>query len=387
MKVIIAHPGKQHAYKLINALSELEIHEVVFCTSIAFQTTSNDIIRHFFSKRVIDNKNIQIKTFPILELLRIIGKKILPEIMVQYYFERVFDLISSKWLKKQNFDTFIGYECSSYLCLKICKEKKKTGILDLAQVHYKELERLGKIYDCLNYLVKGHTRTKINHIKEKEYKLAKYIFSISSYVKESLITNNISIEKIFDLPIGNKISTIQYEKKDNKIFQILYVGTIRDQKGVKLLIKAIDEINKSNIALKLIGQINEQHYYDLINSRPYITHLPYIANNQLNEHYQQSDVFILPSYLDSWGMVVIEAMSNNLPVIITENCGAKDAVKKGGGIIIKTGDMLEIKNAIEIYYTNEDKRKYDSLKANIIAKEYDHSCYKKRLSDILTNLK
>lgn len=386
MKVIVAHPGKQHSYKLVSALSELGIYQVEFCTSIAFQATNNNFLKRFFGKRIISTKNVKIKRFPLLEIFRIIGRRIFSEIIVQYYFERMFDLFASKWLKKQEFDIFIGYECSSYLCLKICNEKKKTGILDLAQIHYKELELLGKTYNCLNYLLKARTRTRINNIKEEEYKLAKYIFSISSFVKSSLIKNNICQSKIFDLPIGHKMIKPYINKINSTEFKIIYVGSIRDQKGVNLLIQAIDLLNNYKIKLTLIGQINEAHYHKIIRNRNYIEHIPYIPNELLNQYYQQCNIFVLPSYLDSWGMVVIEAMSNGLPIIITENCGAKDAIIKGGGIIVKPDNILEIKNAIEYYLLNDEKRKIDGILASEIALEYSFISYRNNISNIIRKI-
>ncbi|WAC42713.1 glycosyltransferase [Pedobacter sp. SL55] len=158
---------------------------------------------------------------------------------------------------------------------------------------------------------------------------------------------------------------------------------MRNQKGVELLIKCLDEIADNKIQLTLIGQINEDHYDNLIKARNYIIHIPYVPNEALNEYYQRSDIFVLPSYLDSWGMVVIEAMSNGVPVIVTENCGAKDAVKRGGGIIIKPDSIMDLKQAIEFYMKDEMAREIDGAKAKEIALSYNDINYQQKLKDIL----
>lgn len=385
MKIIVSHPGKQHAYKLLKALEELGM-EVTFCTSIAFQSGNNYFIRKYLNKRIIGNNKIYIKKFPLLEIGRLIGRKIANSISVQYYFERAFDWFCSRWLKKQEFDLFIGYECSSALCFQVCKEMGKTSILDLAQIHYKELGILGETYKCLNYLLDNDFQFKINKTKDLELNLSSKILSISNFVKDSLIKNNIPEEKIFDLFIGNEFTTTIIKERQSDKFNIIYVGSIRDQKGVSLLINCIDSIANPKINLTLIGQINEGHYTSLIKERDYISHISYVPNQMLNEYYQRSDIFVLPSYLDSWGMVVIEAMSNGIPTIVTENCGSKDAVTKGGGIIVKPDSLVELSQAIKFYLENETLRKRDGNIAKSIAVQYDQTQYKSQIKTILNTI-
>ncbi|WAC39051.1 hypothetical protein [Pedobacter sp. SL55] len=215
MKVIVSHPGKQHAYKLLIALQQLGI-EVTFCTSFALKKQDNYFANRFFGKRLLINSNVALKTFPILELIRLLGRKIIKPIVAQHYFERTFDRLSSNWLKRQEFDIFIGYECSSRLCFEVCREMGKVSLLDLAQIHYNELKQLGKEYECLNYLLEDGIRSKIDGTKHRELELCSKILSISSFVKESLLKNNIPKNKIFDLPIGNK-SIVKNIKKRNRI--------------------------------------------------------------------------------------------------------------------------------------------------------------------------
>jgi glycosyltransferase involved in cell wall biosynthesis len=49
----------------------------------------------------------------------------------------------------------------------------------------------------------------------------------------------------------------------------------------------------------------------------------------LPKFFALADVFVLPSRIDSFGMVVSEALACGLPVIVTENVGAKDLVCEG----------------------------------------------------------
>jgi UDP-glucose:(heptosyl)LPS alpha-1,3-glucosyltransferase len=50
---------------------------------------------------------------------------------------------------------------------------------------------------------------------------------------------------------------------------------------------------------------------------------------EIATYYQASDVFVMPSLFDTFGMAVLEAMAAGLPVMITRNVGAKDLVENG----------------------------------------------------------
>jgi len=56
--------------------------------------------------------------------------------------------------------------------------------------------------------------------------------------------------------------------------------------------------------------------------------------------------FVLPSYSESHGNAAIEAMQRGLPVIVTEDVGASDIVRKSGGGIVVAGDIAELGQAV-----------------------------------------
>ena len=78
------------------------------------------------------------------------------------------------------------------------------------------------------------------------------------------------------------------------------------------------------------------------------------------EAYVDAEVFILPSYSENFGMVVIEAMACGCPVIISEKVGlAKEIKNSKSGIVIKT-DPGELTDAINNIFTD------NSLKNELI---------------------
>ena len=88
-----------------------------------------------------------------------------------------------------------------------------------------------------------------------------------------------------------------------------------------------------------IGNIEPGMEQLLTPYRSMFLHLPSVPKVQLKEYYNRADVFILPSLGDSYALVVLEAIASGLPVIVTENVGAADAIENGkNGFVIPAGD-------------------------------------------------
>ena len=68
-----------------------------------------------------------------------------------------------------------------------------------------------------------------------------------------------------------------------------------------------------------------------------------ITHSQVLEQYQRADVFVLPSLADSYSLVVLEAMSAGVPVIISENTGTASVIENGReGFVVPIRDAQEI---------------------------------------------
>ena len=81
------------------------------------------------------------------------------------------------------------------------------------------------------------------------------------------------------------------------------------------------------------------------------------ANGFPLKNLQKSDLFILPSLHESFGLTVLEAMSCSLPVIVTNQVGAKDHVKDGvNGFVVDANSSEMIAKKINFFYDNQDAR-------------------------------
>ena len=83
-----------------------------------------------------------------------------------------------------------------------------------------------------------------------------------------------------------------------------------------------------------------------------------VNKNKLNYLYNTSSVFVLASLCDGFGLVVAEAMSIGLPVIVTDSTGAADLINHGeNGFIVKTDSEEEISYYLKLLYNDIELEK------------------------------
>lgn len=169
----------------------------------------------------------------------------------------------------------------------------------------------------------------------------------------NIVHNGIEADRFFD--IHDKAPLPVYKGKT----VITCIAELHPRKGHKTLIKAFEPLSEEmpNLKLMLVGtgpiekELKEQY-----GSNPNIHFLgwrddiPQILNN--------SDLFILPSEREAFGLVVLEAMASNVAVIATNNGGTKDIILDGKtGLLIPPHDVEAMKEAMRTLLTNPGQKR------------------------------
>lgn len=84
----------------------------------------------------------------------------------------------------------------------------------------------------------------------------------------------------------------------------------------------------------------------------------FLNQTEIPAAYGVADVLVLPSYHETWGLVVNEAMACGVPAIVSSQVGcAEDLVRQGEtGLVFPMGDVSSLADAIAILATNRDLR-------------------------------
>lgn len=206
-------------------------------------------------------------------------------------------------------------------------------------------------------------------IKEqiKQFFLKKFELFLSpgSRTKEYLTSMGVDINKIvkigyavdnsFYLSKKVRIDKIKVDKEFDKIRtekNFLYVGRLAEEKNIFTLLEAYKNIAKQDKKWGLMilgdGPQKEQviNYINNNNLSDRIYLFGFIQQHQIVKYYMYSDVFILPSISEPWGLVVNEAMLCGLPIIVSNKCGSAPELVKDGvnGYIFDPFDKKELED-------------------------------------------
>jgi len=140
--------------------------------------------------------------------------------------------------------------------------------------------------------------------------------------KAVVVPNGVDLVEFNDLPPGEMLKDRYPELRNKKI--ILFLGRINWIKGLDILVQSFGMLKREKNDLHLLIVGNDENGYEskvrkwlmeegVIDN---VTFTGLLTGREKLEAYAGSDVFVLPSYSENFGMSVIEAMACGLPVII-----------------------------------------------------------------------
>lgn len=125
------------------------------------------------------------------------------------------------------------------------------------------------------------------------------------------------------------------------------------------LLDAFSQVRRAGAELWFVGGRMEIDGFQTVTDRlrtPGVTFKPPVPQAKLHEFYNQSSVFVLASVADGFGMVVAQAMACGLPVIVTENVGAKDLIEEGvNGFVVPVGAPEIIAERLRLLHDDPER--------------------------------
>ncbi|KAI8637170.1 hypothetical protein BD408DRAFT_425012 [Parasitella parasitica] len=148
---------------------------------------------------------------------------------------------------------------------------------------------------------------------------------------------------------------------------IIYVGRVSLEKNIGLVVEAYKDMDHSSCHLVVVGHgpaFHEIQGYCSTKRIP-VTFTGYLQGQDLSQAYASADIFAFPSVTETFGQVVLEAMSSGLPVVGLDAEGVRDLVDDK-----RTGLLLNATNLS----VKDQQNKYRELLKALVTQRYLLDC-------------
>lgn len=161
----------------------------------------------------------------------------------------------------------------------------------------------------------------------------------------------------------HSVSSHRFEvryKRHNEILRVIMPGSLIHRKGIDVGLEAFEcalKIIDHQCELRVIG--DGPLMPKLMRSyqeHPHINFLGFKNPNELDQELMSADIFLFCTRYDSWGVVVNEAVSAGLPVIVSNQCGSSELISEKGGFVCDSEDVEAFTKALVNLIVNPSLR-------------------------------
>ncbi len=216
----------------------------------------------------------------------------------------------------------------------------------------------------------------------EEFALADWIIVPSSHAKRTYIEQGFPAERLFMLPYGVDLDHFQPAEKPDDCFRVIFAGSLTLRKGPQYLLEAFSKMDRRKAELVLVGPLDPAFRKVLARYEGSFRYAGVAPRIELSQLYSSSSVFVLPSLADSFSLATLEAMACGLPVIVSENTGAADAMEPGKqGFVVPIRDAATLQSHLSFLQRNEEARREMGGAAAARAREWTWARYGRRAVD------
>lgn len=287
--------------------------------------------------------------------------------------------IAAKIAQDNDFDIIHAHDWLTYLAGIIAK--KISGKPLIVHVHATEFDRSGENINRIVY-----------DLEKQGMEQADAVIAVSNLTRNIIINRyGINANKVFTIYNAVNFSKTNYaqnlkEKHPRKKKIITFLGRITFQKGPEYFIEAARKVLKSNPEVHFVMAGNGDLMNQMIdrvaklNMGTKFTFTGFLTGNDVNEMYSQSDIYVMPSVSEPFGISPLEAMSKGIPVIISEQSGVAEVLKNA--IKVNFWDIDALADAIHALLTYSSLSEYLSKNGNEEANSMNWSSSAKQVKNL-----
>jgi glycosyltransferase involved in cell wall biosynthesis len=402
--ILISHPtGNANVRSVLKALDQASVLDS-FHTTLGVSEGEPVSWRNFlFQKRPYPVPWPKLKCRPLREIVRLMAKKIGCKWLTHHEvgwasidsIYRHQDQAVSRFVRK-NRKRLKGVYCYEDGALETFRTARESGIrcyYDLPIAYWETAQRL--LHEEAKRLPNweptlGGTRDSTTKLERKaeEMELAEVVICPSQFVADSLPEAARSKKQIVVAPFGSPITSAekQFHQTPGSKLRVLFAGSMTQRKGLGDLFAAMRQLKRNDVELVVMGspQASIEFYRQEFNGFSYEPGRPHA---QVLGLMRSCDVFCLPSIVEGRALVMQEAMSQGLPLIITPNTGGEDLIEEGlTGFLVPIRQPEAIAQKIEWFANHRELLPEMGRAAQIKASQLTWKSYEKQIFQAVSGL-
>jgi len=285
--------------------------------------------------------------------------------------ERLDKKVAARLSDMANVGLIYGYDHCALETFKVAKQRNIKRVLEIPIPSWRRhinilKEEFERFPSWLNPESSINTLADGGPHKDAELELAEMVIAPCDFVKQCLLDDGYASEIIKVIPYGAPpVSGLPITSNANQPLKILFVGSIGLRKGVPYILDAIKQLD-AKVSLTFIGSIEGNHP-DIVKKVNKHTWYPSLPHAQVLEQMRQHDVLVFPSLFEGFGLVILEALSQGLPVITTPNTGGTHVIDEGeNGFIVPIRSSAAIAEKLSVL--NHDRTLLAQMRKNALSK-------------------
>jgi starch synthase len=387
--VIVAHSGTHHSYMTAAAFEEACLLDKYITSYYHKQSSITDrlltltpSIRKVSQRRhcdlLDDCRVISIPYYEAIEkgLNRTIYRNQSRDKMV-YWRDRMFSRHVANHYIKDSTRLVIGYPNASLEMLQKVRKQGGLAVVDLPIGHFKSAESILQeerelhpaFADSITY---SQFDQRYRDRVDTEFATANTILVPSEFVRQTLIEQGITVDRIRKVPYGSWAEPIRKEDIQSSSrpqpLRIIYFGQITQRKGIKYLLDSLKTLREQGLEIKctligkLFGTCRWLGAYENL-----FQHIPHISRSELRSYLISHDLFVFPTLFEGSAYVIPEALAHGLPIITTPNSGAECLREGFNGHFVPIRNSEAIVERLTEFHSDRDRlneMKFNALESS-----------------------
>ena len=186
------------------------------------------------------------------------------------------------------------------------------------------------------------------HLRQRNrdaWQHADLVFCASSFTRRSLVEAGARIEKCRVVPYGIEVRDQQIRAPET--FSVLFVGAGSQRKGLHHLLLAWQRARlPQDSKLTLVCRTMDSGILKLVSETPRVELIRGLDQAELIDKFRNSALFVMPSMVEGFGQVYLEALAEGCPVLGTQNTALPDIAGEAVNVV-KAGDIDQLTARLE----------------------------------------